>query len=659
MKKAFLTSIFLFFLVFLLFSQQSYSKDLENKLLQDKYTLEIELLKGSLSYDFPYNIIVQSKNQQKINENTEKISIIFSQDYAFHNYTALIPLFNAIETSPYNIEILLSANDGQIHSSIAPSLQGIQSYIENKVDSTSFYTIILDTNIDMSKKALNLEIGTKNFLTPLSLSKSFIEILNKNNIPYSIKGSFSPFVRLGLTNENYLLFYLLEKEIPSIAINSDRENIGLAVELVCEHIEKYNPHILDGKSSQYDFFNFFGKFISIEEFHLVSFILISAFLTLLAIVFFPFLLGRNRFLHKQELSKSWPLLPFLIFLNALFFFFSQKFVSILFSHFYALPQFAFLIKIIFSLLFIFAISLLQIIFKFPLSTFIYGYLSTFISFINIFIFTFIDISLFIPFSLEFIILLITSNFKQKKGLFFTLFLMIVPFLPYIIFTDTIVRNNLSRLASHTSFFGNILLSMFLIPFQIIWIKILIRMKHFGKQKGVTFKRITSDIIMNFGAIIFIILFIQLLVRTNIISEENFEKTNPILEFQNSENSENSENSYIKTISNRTVNYDTEDTECIIESELHVLRYEIKIHSNSILPIYEANYPYDILTEQEWAILSLDDYPPNHLVLRFSSQASLDKELYITSYLQNEKDTIKLEKIIYFQSLDESRGIDES
>ena len=200
-------------------------------------------------------------------------------------------------------------------------------------------------------------------------------------------------------------------------------------------------------------------------------------------------------------------------------------MSLLFPHFESLPQFAFLIKIIISLLFLFLISLAQIIFKFPLSTFIYGYLGSFIAFINIFVFTFIDISLFIPFSFEFLIILITSSFKRK--IFLTIALMVLPFLPYLLFTDGAILNNIFRIASRTSFIGNILLALLLIPFQIVWIKILIRMKHFGKQKGVTFKRILIDVLMNLGAIFSIVLFIQILIHTDTIPKTKLEKTKEI------------------------------------------------------------------------------------------------------------------------------------
>ena len=202
-------------------------------------------------------------------------------------------------------------------------------------------------------------------------------------------------------------------------------------------------------------------------------------------------------------------------------------MSLLFPHFESLPQFAFLIKIIISLLFLFFISFAQIIFKFPLSTFIYGYLGSFIAFINIFVFTFIDISLFIPFSFEFLIILITSSFKKRKNLFLTIALMVLPFLPYLLFTDGAILNNIFRIASRTSFIGNVLLALLLIPFQIVWIKILIRMKHFGKQKGVTFKRILIDVLMNLGAIFSIVLFIQILIHTDTIPKTKLEKTKEI------------------------------------------------------------------------------------------------------------------------------------
>ena len=645
MKKAFLFSFILFLFLPMLFSQNTISTELEKKLELDKYSLERELLKGSLSLDFPYNIIISSKNEHILANNKDKICIIFSQKDLLQHYDALRPLFDALDEGPFYTEILLSANDEKLHPSFEASLQGIQTYIENNLEYENLHTILIDFQEKKLKKGLSIDIGTKNHLAPLPLVRSFIHSLEKNTIPYTIEGGFSSLVRLGFTSENPVLAFLQNKEIPALALNTDENNIAETVFLLTEHIKNYNPNSLVEESSQYSFFYIFEHFFSISEIHLVALIIILAFLTLLIIVFFPFLLGKNRFLHKEEFSKSWPLLPLLILLNAFFFYISQPFMSLLFPHFESLPQFAFLIKIIISLLFLFLISLAQIIFKFPLSTFIYGYLGSFIAFINIFVFTFIDISLFIPFSFEFLIILITSSFKKRKNLFLTIALMVLPFLPYLLFTDGAILNNIFRIASRTSFIGNVLLALLLIPFQIVWIKILIRMKHFGKQKGVTFKRILIDVLMNLGAIFFVVLFIQILIHTDTIPKTKLEKTKEI---------STTDKSFIEHVSNHTINYDTEDIECIIESSLPVLRYEIKIHSASLLPIYEANYPYDILTEQEWALFHLDDYPPNPLLLRFSSDASLDKRLYITAYLLDGNEVVKTEEDFFYRGIDDNK-----
>lgn len=623
MKKAFLFILVLLRLTALLFSQQSYSKQLEEALLQDKYSLEIDLLKGSLSKDFPYNIIIKDKNQHYYEEKSDKVCIIISQIYAVKHYEALKGLFELVNKEAGSLEILLSANDEAIHPSIPPSLQGIQTYIENKSDLTHFYAIIIRENEKNSKSSFKLDIGAKNRLSPLKLVKVFIEKFNTYKLDFSIKGSFSSFVRLQLVEDNPVLAYLLTNEIPALAIHANEEDLPELIQLISEHLnENKNLEILE-ESSQYNFFHIFNQFFSVSEFQLVSLILIFAFIILLIIVFFPFLLGRNRFIHKQELKKNWPLLPILVIANALFYYVSQNLIEVFFPEFHSLPQFVFLIKLIFSLFFIFLISLAQIIFKFPLSSIIYGYLGSFIALINIFIFTFIDISFFIPFSLEFLVLIITSNFRQKKGLFFTLLLMTLPFLPYLLFSDTEVINNLFRLSSQTSFFGNILLALILIPFQIVWIKILIRMKHFGKQKGLTLKKFLIDIGMNLAAMICIIAFVQFLIHKNIIVQDKIEKTNTISRV---------EGNYITHKTKKNFNYDTLDIELLIKSSLLLVRYEIKIHSPSILPIYEANYPYDILTEPEWAIFNLDDYPPEELTLRFSSQASLDISVFVKAYL---------------------------
>ena len=71
----------------------------------------------------------------------------------------------------------------------------------------------------------------------------------------------------------------------------------------------------------------------------------------------------------------------------------------------------------------------------------------------------------------------------------------------------------------------------------------------------------------------------------------------------------------------------------INSNNNVIKYDISINSPSLIPIYDANFPYDIMTERSTALFNLNEYPPKNLTLSFSSSTKYTIKIDIIAYIQ--------------------------
>ena len=104
----------------------------------------------------------------------------------------------------------------------------------------------------------------------------------------------------------------------------------------------------------------------------------------------------------------------------------------------------------------------------------------------------------------------------------------------------------------------------------------------------------------------------------------------------------------KTVSlslERTVRFEHGFFVLHLSSALPVIRYHIEINSQSALPVFESNYPYDMFAKPLSAVFALDDYPPEPFTLNFSTDGVHDTLCTITAYFKD-GGVIKTEQLHY-------------
>jgi len=622
-----------------LVSQQNRSENLKSKLVSDGFTVTEQLLSGSLSEEFPYNIVISL--QSTLEYPIHRFFIVIAQEDAHLYYSEVTQFIRLMQQTPalYPVEIVLCANNESPHTALNNSLSGIKTYIQH-LDSVSYTTAVeLRFTQQSNENKTVIEIGTKGRVSPSAFIDSLLKSLEVSQADFSIKGRFNSLYRMGFVSVSPVLSYMINQEIPSAALYIDpssNKSIAQALSLFTAHSA---PPDVERWDNNYTLLQVFGKRFAISEYMLMTIIIAVSGISLFFLCSFSFLIGKATILRKEDLSRTWYLLPIIIGITALFLHLAQQLTIVIFPSWQYNDITALVIKLAFGLVFLSFVSLAQYLFSFPLTSFIYGYLLLIVVFINIFIFTTADISLFIPFSAEYLIVYATRSSKRKRGIIISAVLMTLPFLPYAVFIDTETRNNLLRASFNTNILGNVLFACLAVPFEIMWIRIMVRMKLFGKQKGVSLKQILIEL----GGTALIVILISLsvsIIRAKTTSEFRSNEQKSIIQ--------TSSYSYVNTEIERSVLFNKAAAKVTLSSSLPVVRYNLHIQSESPLPIYDANYPYDSLSIEGSAVFTLDDYPPNPLQLRFSSPADFEAELVITAYILHGSTIIEEKKSIFFK-----------
>ncbi len=622
-----------------LVSQESNSQKLENKLVSGGFTVSEQLLSGSLSAEFPYNILLSLPSTLEFP--LYRLFIVISQTQALVYYDEVIQFLTEMTASslPYPVDIVFSANDEAPHISLENSLAGIKTYILH-LDSVS-YTASIELRFDpsLTDKDAVLQIGTKGRISPADMIQPLYDSFDSTGLDFSVKGRFNSLYRMGFVRISPILSYILSRDIPSASMTVHPDSISKAASSVASFTQSYKPGESGIWDNNYSLIQVFGRRLFISEYALITVIIIVSGISLFLLCSFSFLVGKTTALRKEELQKTWYLLPVIIGSTAVFLHLAQFLTCLIFPSWQYNAAAAIIIKLAIGLVLLSLVSLAQYLFSFPLTSFIYGYLLLIIVFINVFLSTAVDISLFIPFSIEYLIVYATRSVKRKTSILAAAFLMTLPFLPYLIFIDSDTRSTMILSFVRTSFAGNILFAFVAVPFEIMWIRIMVRMKLFGKQKGVSLKQILIELA---GTALIVVL--TALTVTLIRSKSNSEY------YQKAQNSsiQTSTKSYLSLEAGRTFLFNKANTSVQIFSSLPVVRYDIRIESQSLLPIYDANYPYDSLSKEGTALFALDDYPPNPLFLRFSSSADYPVECTVTAYIVHGSVLIAETKTLVFK-----------
>ncbi|MBE6344804.1 MAG: hypothetical protein E7063_03845 [Spirochaetaceae bacterium] len=218
--------------------------------------------------------------------------------------------------------------------------------------------------------------------------------------------------------------------------------------------------------------------------------------------------------------------------------------------------------------------------------------------------------------------------------------MLLPFAPYILIiwqngepekiTPLLIGN-----------FGyNILYACIILPFQIMWLRILIRLNVLGKSKNFSsFKIYGLATIFLLGimlALILLLIFTSAFATPKKDSNTNFKNFINKTTLQVIEKEDLPVELYIK----QNDYLDLRDIQVFIDSKIPVLKYQVEISSKDGLPIYSSTFPYEIITKEEVAkaVFSLPYDPENKTSFFYTTKSNKEQILIATIFVQLDETT---------------------
>ena len=212
------------------------------------------------------------------------------------------------------------------------------------------------------------------------------------------------------------------------------------------------------------------------------------------------------------------------------------------------------------------------------------------------------------FIFEYVIISISRSMRKLIPLILCSLCMLLPYIPFIEVIAGFDAQLCAYFISEASFLFNVLYAAFLLPFAIMIIRILLRFKLWKRRETASKKsiRMQAVFVISFAALFFIALFTVSLLTA--AAQESAALKKP-----------QKKSDSVSLSFERTAQLGRSLFTLKLSSERPVVRYYIEISSSSVLPVFEANYPYDMFVKPAAAVFALDDYPPDPFILNFSTK----------------------------------------
>ena len=558
----------------------------------------------------------------------EVIFCFMQEDFLNHSAEILdfLTFLKNLERS-WTATVVLSALDREEHIR-SFSIKGTAVFASQIDDSDSCTALTISFTLGGGTA---LYTGSLKKTTPLWLTKQLTDAFFDTKTDFLFENRLSAIYRLGIVRGQRRLSYFFMNNIPAIEINFSSP---AQLSVLKKFAENYTSDGSDEWDMHYLYINR-GKFLKatfINERTIIIACLSVGLFTILLLCVFSFI-GENGERHKYEFIRTSYMIPFTIGLSLLSLILGQHFVHTLSSFISLNPIVQYGIKIVFSMIFISILFLVQGILKISVTAFMYGYILLVVAIFNIFLFATRDLTLFVIFATEYIIIYLSRSAKKILSLAIYFILMLLPFIPY---GFIIIRSAEDIELTRTVFAstgGNLTLSLAIFPFQITWLRIMVFLNVRAGIKGYTLKRMVLNAIFSTISILAFITLIIFLI-SHFIYRPDFRAANKIeTVIQREEKFTLSAKLSHDEFSGMNTNH------IKIQSSEDALHYTVILKGEKAShPIYDSIYNYMIISDgnglDSYSFV-IPDYPPRQITIDYASDAKTKATIEITAYYKTE------------------------
>jgi len=622
MQKVLLSLIIFLFIPISLFSLSLFEM-LEN----DGFSPSEQNLVASGGEYFPKNIIVDFPSESE--EKSSVLIIDIEKENAldfYENGTKKLLLALSSKERKRNVKVLFSANDKEppiSKMSANYSQCGTSAFISQIENSRKSSAIILDFG-----KENNLVAGSNKKIAPFFLVKNLESAFSSSELKLRFPHLFFPAYRLNLTKNNERLSLFLSADIPCVFLTMKDADAEI------EAISNFCATKDDFESEWENHYIFLGSgkkhfWIGEKVFSnlLISIIAISLFL----LCEVSFLFGNDSLKRRTAFFRTFAFIPVTIILTLVSLEAGQFLVEKIVSKTPLSIPMMFGIKILSSFIIVSVFYIFQSrLFIVPFSEKSFPYLIDTVEIINICIFSSFDISFVLLFGLEYVLTFISRTLRSIAPLAFSIILMMLPFVPYAFEGLLFIESDNLRSIVLCSHFVNLIFCMMLLPFEFMWVRILIRKKRIILRYAFVFLIFSSAIIFS------IALAIQKFQPKKIEEKDESTEMFSLVESNESE--------YVSAQISETQFLGMYTKHLHLESKAQVLRYEISANSIEGSPVYDCSFDFELKHNAHTAIFLLPDNPSTSFTLDYSSDNRESAVITITAWLKTGERTITKETL---------------
>ena len=365
---------------------------------------------------------------------------------------------------------------------------------------------------DGSGDSVKIISGSGKKTSPSWMLEDLFAEFKKENIKINFNSNNIILRRLGFLEENKILSEYLNEGIAAVEISTNMDITSALLALT----NIYSQNIPQDWDKHYIIKNIFG-FKIIKERILIIMMIAIILSSLFYIFMFGFLFGNKKELYIKDLLKLWRV-PFLFFLlHTASFYASEYIVLFIFRLFLgssdAIDLFP-LLATAFKFILGFTISSGFLIANkktnLPQNGFIYGYLTSLVCFLNIFIFSSFDLSLSLMF-LEIYVLSFISYHLKKPYLQIMFFILNIWLAIYYFYQILFHTDNVIPVLFYSN---NFMAAVFVTPYYLAITQIFFNLKkHNPKTK---FTKVSAHIFMN---VVSVICFLFVIIHPDFLRKE--------------------------------------------------------------------------------------------------------------------------------------------
>lgn len=487
LKKSLIMIFLLQILTFALFSQSESSVMFD--LLEKKgYRPQSQQLASGTSNNLPYNIIVNfgSQNIKK----QEKFIILFDLKQAWEQQAQILNLLAELKDKEFASQVVFCYGSN-LNLDRDNIIYGSDIFARSLNSDENSHVFIFD----LSQARNTIISGSNGHHSPSWMVKYMYDAYKAAKATDGLPVCYISQVADYSFSTSRLLLSFLENDIPCIlGTIKDNNKLEILVKNLIFSFEKNDSRFDDSHTFM---FRFFGKNIWLSELRIINSIIISVIIGFLLVFCIGFINKNIKREFWQEISTIWYALPVIYIFSYCGFFVGKALYNLFVKEgnsnysVYGI----FILQIGVSAFFVSSFFMLNLSLQKKYTTRSLDFLLVINSFINLVIFTLIDISLFPIFLLIFIVTIISLIFRRNWIHIILFVFLIIPFIPYInSLYNTSDKAMLHKLLikSNTLPF---LLSLVLLPVYLMWLRILNSLKKYYSKKRVYAAVILSTYIL--------------------------------------------------------------------------------------------------------------------------------------------------------------------